>query len=518
MFRHNGQGRLAGSVGYIGRDRARPSIGQWRAPLRRGRQAVGRTQERSDADPAAATCPNALNTRTGVEIAPVPRYHAIPPIVVSCGCSESPANSAVCVGPHSSDDGARMESVTHPDALTFCAEAGGAWATPVHDATGNMTVVPQPDAPASACTLTWDAWNRLVKVADGTTTIAEYAWDGSNRRVVKKTYAAGVLDETRHIYLSRSNQVLEERFDSSTFADRQFTWGTRYIDDLVLRTRDTDTSGTLDETVYALQDANWNVVALVSSAGTVVERFRYTPYGRSTVLDANFTADSDGISDYDWEYRFTSREYDSETALHYFRARFYHDGLGRFIGRDPLEFVHGGNLYAGYFVLNAIDPSGTIGIDYGGTRVTGSLGCIPVGWGMCLCITYEVFTPITHCECQRLCSITQATVNAGLYICGSTAPHRPQGRPRVKMLPIGPGRTPWPVPNFPFVHGVRGGCPKRGCTGTICVTWSIGWWGFTVGCRMCWYGSGGSSWSCGTNIGTGTGVSVGGGITCTACK
>ncbi len=254
-----------------------------------------------------------------------------------------------------------MESVTYPDVPTFCSDVRRACATTVHDAAGNMTTVPQPDAPASAYTLTWDAWSRLVKVADGTTTIAEYAWDGSNRRIVKKIYAAGVLDETRHIYLSQSNQVLEERVDSSTSADRQFTWGARYIDDLVLRTRDTDASGTLDETVYALQDANWNITALTDTSGAVVERFQYTSYGQSTVLDANFTADADGISDYDWEYRFTSREYDSETALHYFRARLYHDGLGRFVGRDPITFVDGMSLYAAYFVPNYLDPHGLKG-------------------------------------------------------------------------------------------------------------------------------------------------------------
>ncbi len=258
-----------------------------------------------------------------------------------------------------------MESVTHPDpgVWSLPVDFHPVWAMPAHDAAGNMTTVPQPDAPASEYTLTWDAWNRLVKVSDGTTTVAEYAWDGSNRRIVKKIYAGGVLDETRHIYLSRSNQVLEERVDSSTSADRQFTWSIRYIDDLVLRTRDTDASGTLDESLYALQDANWNITALTDTSGTVVERFRYTPYGRSTVLDANFTADADGMSDYDWEYRFTSREYDGETALHYFRARFYHDGIGRFMGRDPLGYRGSRwNLQTAFSVPNFLDPSGSIPI------------------------------------------------------------------------------------------------------------------------------------------------------------
>ncbi|WP_146602845.1 hypothetical protein [Novipirellula aureliae] len=43
-----------------------------------------------------------------------------------------------------------------------------------HDATGNMTTVPRPGSWSSNYTLTWDAWNRLVKVADGGTTVAEY--------------------------------------------------------------------------------------------------------------------------------------------------------------------------------------------------------------------------------------------------------------------------------------------------------------------------------------------------------
>ena len=79
-----------------GRDRARPSTGQWRAPLRRGRQAgtvrtpagngmstatcrqrpAGRIQERSDADPAAAASSSGVNARTGVEIPSVLTYHA----------------------------------------------------------------------------------------------------------------------------------------------------------------------------------------------------------------------------------------------------------------------------------------------------------------------------------------------------------------------------------------------------------------------------------------------------------
>ena len=47
------------------------------------------------------------------------------------------------------------------------------------------------------------------------------------------------------------------------------------MDELILRQRDTSDpkDGTLDETLYAMQDANFNVVALADSNGDVVERF-----------------------------------------------------------------------------------------------------------------------------------------------------------------------------------------------------------------------------------------------------
>ena len=227
-----------------------------------------------------------------------------------------------------------------------------------HDAAGNMTKVPTPVGWSAHYDLTWDAWNRLVKVADGAITVAEYQYDGDNDRILKKLYSSGSLSQTRHIYLSKSKQVLEERVDSSTAADRQFTWGVRYIDDLVLRTRDTDANGSLDEMVYSLQDANWNISTLTDASGAVIERFVYSPYGQSTVLDSSFATDSDGISDIGWEYRFTSREFDIETALHYFRARYFHDDLGRFIGRDPHVYPDGYNTYAAWFVPGDRDPYG----------------------------------------------------------------------------------------------------------------------------------------------------------------
>jgi uncharacterized protein RhaS with RHS repeats len=46
-----------------------------------------------------------------------------------------------------------------------------------HDAAGNMTTMPLVGALSSALTCSYDAWRRLAKVSEGSTTVAEYEYD-----------------------------------------------------------------------------------------------------------------------------------------------------------------------------------------------------------------------------------------------------------------------------------------------------------------------------------------------------
>jgi len=220
--------------------------------------------------------------------------------------------------------------------------------------------------------LIYDAWNRLVKVEDGENTVAEYEYDGNNQRVVKRTYDAGTLDETRHFYYTDEWQSIEERTESggaiAANPDVQYVWGDRYVDNLILRDRDTTANGTLDERLYALQDANWNVTALAETDGTIIERYTYTAYGTLEVRDADFTPDADGQSDHDWVYTYTTRRLDAETGLMYYRNRMYHPEIGRFVSRDPIAHGGGATLYcyAAAMPLEMVDPLGLEQADPGG--------------------------------------------------------------------------------------------------------------------------------------------------------
>ena len=134
-------------------------------------------------------------------------------------------------------------------------------------------------------------------------------------------------------------------------------WGQRYIDDLVLRDRDANGDGPLDERLYACQDANWNTVVLINASATALERYLYSPFGWPAFLGGDMgTVRTTSAVDND--VLFTGQRFDVQTHLHLFRKRWLDAISGRFITRDPLKYPDGPNAYAGWFVPKHSDPQG----------------------------------------------------------------------------------------------------------------------------------------------------------------
>jgi RHS repeat-associated protein len=225
------------------------------------------------------------------------------------------------------------------------------------DAAGNMTKVPKPGNWSAAYDLKYDAWNRLVEVKDGGTTVATYHYDGLNRRITKT-----IGSNTRHYYYTDKWQIIEERLNTSTSAERQFVWGLRYTDDLVLRDRGS-------ERLYAIQDY-FQPTAVMDVSGVVQERYGYEAFGTSRVMTPTFGTRTS--SSYEWETRFGAYRWDGETGLHQARHRYLHAGIGRWSRRDPIGIASGMNLYA--YVNNA--PRSAVDV-YGlqQTTVPTSNGC-----------------------------------------------------------------------------------------------------------------------------------------------
>jgi len=173
--------------------------------------------------------------------------------------------------------------------------------------------------------------------------------------------------------LDNRMRVLEEYDDAGTPARQAyFVWGT-YVDELLLVNDDADD----DADYYACRDHLYSVHVLYNPTTGIAERYDYDAYGQPTI----YTADG-GDSDW-WDgdedpnneslinnaYTFTGRRLDTldsgDLVIMYYRARYYSTNTGRFISRDPLEYVDGMNLYdyvAGH-PTRFTDPSGNMGLD-----------------------------------------------------------------------------------------------------------------------------------------------------------
>lgn len=94
-----------------------------------------------------------------------------------------------------------------------------------------------------------------------------------------------------------------------------------------------------------------SVTQLSDQNGANVQSYQYSAFGQ--LLNSPTHSN---------EMTYTGRQYDANTGLYYYRARYYDAELGRFISEDPLGFEAGINFYA-YVNNNPImfnDPSGEI--------------------------------------------------------------------------------------------------------------------------------------------------------------
>jgi len=219
--------------------------------------------------------------------------------------------------------------------------------TLVFDKNGNMTTDEQ------GRTLVYDAWNRLVAVKNGSTTLASYKFDGLGRRIVETAGA-----NTRDLYFDSWN-VVEERLNGASTADMQYVWNPLETNSLVLRDRSTAHNGTLDERLWVQQDANGDVTALINGSGSVFERYVYDPYGVVTYLNASWSTLSS--SAYAANYLFQGERIDPAVNQYITWNRVYLPTLQRWANPDPKGYK-AGDINLDRFVddnpITERDPSG----------------------------------------------------------------------------------------------------------------------------------------------------------------
>ena len=104
---------------------------------------------------------------------------------------------------------------------------------------------------------------------------------------------------------------------------------------------------------YYETDALGSITSLSSSSGTLANTYTYDSFG-------NLTASTGTVRDY---FQYTGREFDPETGIYYYRARYFDPSIGRFLSEDPIKLKGGIDFYA--YVknrsINRVDPMGLAG-------------------------------------------------------------------------------------------------------------------------------------------------------------
>jgi RHS repeat-associated protein len=90
-------------------------------------------------------------------------------------------------------------------------------------------------------------------------------------------------------------------------------------------------------------------------------------------------------------FQYTGREFDSETNLYYYRARYYDPSVGRFLSEDTAYIADGTSIYtyAENDPLDEVDPSGEdgIAINYDWYPVNTGMGFnLPLGHGAVIAV------------------------------------------------------------------------------------------------------------------------------------
>jgi RHS repeat-associated protein len=183
----------------------------------------------------------------------------------------------------------------------------------------------------------WDFENRLTSITlPGSGGTVSFKYDPFGRRIYKSSLSG------TSVFAYDADNLIEETSAAGAVVAR-YTQGLG-IDEPLAELR----SGT---TSYYDADGLGSITSLSNSAGAIANTYAYDSFG-------NLTASTGTIVN---PFRYTAREFDTETNLNYYRARFYDSISGRFLSEDRLRNVVGGMNFYLYVKNNApnfIDPDG----------------------------------------------------------------------------------------------------------------------------------------------------------------
>jgi RHS repeat-associated protein len=188
-----------------------------------------------------------------------------------------------------------------------------------YDDRNRMVFVDVPSPTGYTYTYTYDSLNRRVKKALNGIDLGErYLYDGDDV-LVDYSLSNGQLAKTANY----NTPVLDGNLSVKKFSEQG------------------------EALYYYMTDGLGSIRNILKSNGVPEKRLDYDAWG------VNLQAPS-GMFD---RYNFTGREYDAETHLHYYRARYYDSNKGRFISLDK-SFHNNRYKYCQNNPISFVDPTG----------------------------------------------------------------------------------------------------------------------------------------------------------------
>lgn len=210
-----------------------------------------------------------------------------------------------------------------------------------YDSNGNVT---SKIGNGSTWNYEWNAENQLKRVLNGSE-VARFSYDPLGRRVKK------VAGSTTTTWTYDGQDILRQVAGSSTL---RYLHGPGVDEPFALQDLNAPSppncmgSGPRLTSFHA--DGLGSIVKTTDCHDTVTTTRQYDAFGN---LELGATSG----------YSFTGREWDSETGLYYYRARYYDPKIGRFISEDPFGFRADVNFYRYVYdnPVSWVDPYGLIG-------------------------------------------------------------------------------------------------------------------------------------------------------------
>jgi RHS repeat-associated protein len=253
-------------------------------------------------------------------------------------------------------------------------------------------------------TYSYDYENRLIRVQYSGMD-AQYKYDPLGRRIEKNVNG----EITKYVY-DGDNLIAE--YDGTDAVKSKYLFSLDIDDPLSV-----EQSGTV---YYYHKDGLGSVTGLTNASGNIVKTYRYNSFGEIYTQTGSLVQ----------PFTFTGREYDPESGLYYYRARYYDPMAGRFISKDPIGFEGGDvNLfrYVGNNPGNLTDPEGLAAWLLPPLIVYGP-PAIAVGWSLITELARHLSITPSKCydsdndnKCGKMNEIDTATCNGITKVRGRQA-------------------------------------------------------------------------------------------------